>query len=161
MSVSTVMPAILAALKAKVEAVTGIAGVAPVYDYWRHVTDEKELRDIFMGGSQARLHWWCVTPAGADTLSIWHLSGCDQANPARFDLHGFYAVKDADASEKAFHTIVWALLDALLADKSLTGSAVPLIGQLPLPVWAENDHRMLVGTLLHHARIAVAVKAEL
>ena len=158
MSVSTVMPAIRAALVAKVQAVTGINGVAPVYDYWRHVTNEMEQQTLFKGASQARAHWWCVVPATAETLPIWNLMGCDQANPARFDLHGYYALEDAAASEKAFHTIVWALLDGLLADKNLGGA---FIGMDPLPAWQENDQRMVAGVLVHHARIAVAVRAQL
>lgn len=158
MSVSTVMLAIRAALLAKVQGVTGISGVAPVYDYWRHVTTDMELATLFKGASQSRLHFWCVTPGTAEVLPVWNLNGCDQANPARFDIHGYYALDDANASEKAFHTVVWAVLDALLADKNLGGS---VIGLDPLPVWQENDHRMLSGVLVHHARIAVSVRAQL
>lgn len=145
------------ALAAKVQAVTGIVGVAPVYDYWRHVTSEKEINDLLKGGSQGRLHFWCVSPAQSDPLTIDNMGGCDQADPWRFDIRGYYALLDADASEKAFLTIVEAVIEAFRLDKNLGGT---VISNWPVQ-WPENVHVMLAGVLCHHARISVPVRAML
>lgn len=159
MSLATFIPAVRSALQAKVAAVTGISGVAAVYDYWRHVTNDLELQQLFKEAGGARMHFWCVTVAVAEPASIWNLSGCDQANPLKVDIHGYMALNDANATEKTFVGLVALVIDALLADKNLGGLA-DVIGLDPLPQWLENDHRMMAGVLCHHARVSVSVRGK-
>jgi hypothetical protein len=139
-----------------VAAVPALAGV-PVYDYVRHVTTEEEIASTLVGGG--RLHFWCVVPAAQNPVTIFRPVGsaCDQAKPYLFDIHGFYALKDADASEKAFLTIAaGSVLEALRTTRHVTGD----IGCGP-PQWPENDHRMLASVFVHHVRITFPVVAAL
>lgn len=158
MSLAALIPAVRTALQTKVAAVTGISGVAPVYDYWRHVTNDLELKTLFKETGGSRMHFWCVAAAVAEPASIWNLNGCDQAKPLKVDIHGYMALNDANATEKTFAGLVALVIDGLLADKNLGGT---VIGLDPLPQWVENDHRMMAGVLCHHARVAVSVRAQL
>lgn len=142
------------AVIAVVQAVTALAGV-PVYDYMRHVTDENEIKTLLVAAG--RLHFWWVVPARDNPVSVRRIMGpCDEANPYMLDVHGFYALKDADASEKAFLTIVGnSVFEALRLTRHVTGD----IGSGP-PQWIENDHRMLSSVLVHHVRIGFPVRAQ-
>lgn len=152
------LDSIRSSIVTKVAGVTGISGVAPVFDYLRHVTTEGEINSILVGSNQTRLHFWSVTPAAADSFSLRQRMGC-QDGAYRWEIHGFYALVDADASEKAFLTIVEALLNALRTDLTLGSTVRPLEDELPR--WVENDHRMLATVLCHHVRITLGVKKEL
>jgi hypothetical protein len=154
------LDSIRSSLRTKVAGVTGISGVAPVYDYLRYVTDEDGIRDLLVAG-QGRVHYWSVTPAVGDTFSLRQRMGC-QDGVYRWDVHGFYALKDADASEKVFLVIVEAVLNALRTDLTLGSTVRPVEGELPR--WVEHDHRQIgpAGSVLcHHAKITLAVKKEL
>jgi len=135
-----------------VASVTALAGV-PVYDFVRHVTDENEIKTLLV--ASGRMHFWCVTGGQSDTIKVKRLIGCDQADYT-FDVHGYYALKDADASEKAFLDIAEAVFEKLRATKHQAGD----IGSGP-PQWNEHDWRMLSGVLTHHARISFPVRAQL
>lgn len=145
-------------IQTKVAGVTGISGVAPVYDYHRHVTNEAEILAILKGSNQQRAHWWGVTPAREAPIEIVQRMGCQDAI-YRWEIHGYYALQDAAASEKAFHVVVQALLEALRTDTKFGGT----LREYELPTWKENDHRQVgtSGILVHHAMVSVGVKKEL
>ena len=150
------LDSIRSTIRTKVAGVTGISGVAPVYDYLRLVTTEAEIKELMVAG-QGRAHWWSVTPARENPLGLaWRGLGC-QDGLYRWEIHGFYALKDAAASEKAFLVIVEALMEALRADLTF-GTTVQAY---ELPAWREHDHRMVSSVLLHHALISVGVRKQL
>lgn len=141
-------------VKNLVAAVPALASVpVPVYDYVRHVTDDKEVKDLLV--ASGRMHFWCVTGGQSDTIAIKRLVGCDQATYT-FDVHGYYALADAAASEKAFLDIAEAVFETLRATKHQAGD----IGSGP-PQWLEHDWRMLSGPLCHHVRFSFPIRAQL
>src|SRR5437660_1165598 len=125
-------------IKTLVAGVAGISGVAPVYDYARHVTTEAEVLALLKGANQTRAHWWSVRPAREKPFTVAQRMGCKDAL-YRWEIHGWYALNDLAASEKAFDTIVEAVMIALLADLSLAGTVRPIEGDLP--AWVVNDHK--------------------
>jgi hypothetical protein len=145
-------------IAAKIAAVVGIAGVAPVHEYLRHATMADELKTLLVGANQERLHFWCVTPAQGNPLTIVQRMGC-QDGIYRWEVHGFYALEDAVASEKTFLNIVEKVLDALRADLTLGNTVRPVEGAWP--GWAENDHRMMASVLCHHVRLTTSYKQQL
>lgn len=151
------------ALRAKVAGVTGISGIAPVYDYIRLVKSEQEIKDVMVGTGQNRLHYWWVSPAQTETLRIIQRMGC-QDGVYRFEIHGFYALEDvppsgAMPSEKAFLLVVEALHNALRTDMTLGGTVRMVEGEWPAV--GEFDHRMMSSVLCHHARLSFAAKTQL
>lgn len=157
------LDSIRSSVKTKVAAVAGIAGVAPVYDYRRHVSDDKEVRDLLAATSgTGRVHFWHVHPSFEDPLKVRLRVGC-QDGFYRFEVHGFYALKDADASEKAFLTIVEAVHAALLAEwvrnPNFDGTTRALEEDAPSVV--SNDHRTVCGYLCHHAGITFGLRKQI
>jgi hypothetical protein len=151
-----ILDSIRSALRTKVAGVTGISGVAPVYDYLRLVTNEEQIKAIFIAG-QNRPHFWSVTPSRENPFEIVQRMGC-QDGIYRWEIHGFYAIDDSAASEKAFLVIVQAVLEALRTDLKL-GAAN--LRPYELPAWKEHDHRMASSLGLHHVLLTVGVKKEL
>lgn len=154
------LDSIRTSIKTLVAGVSGISGVAPVYDYARHVTTEAEVVALLKGAGQARAHWWSVRPATEKPFTVFERMGCKDGL-YRWEIHGWYALNDTAASEKAFDTIVEAVMTALLADLTLSGTVRPL--EDDLPAWVANDHKQ-VGTsaiLCHHAEITLGVKKQL
>lgn len=152
---SIALDTIRSTVRTKVAGVAGISGVAPVYDYLRLVTSEAEIKTIMAAG-QGRAHWWSVTPARENPFEIVQRMGC-QDGVYRFEIHGWYALQETAASEKAFLVIVVALLNALSADLKFGGT----VREYELPAWREHDHRMVSTVLLHHVLVSVGVKKEL
>lgn len=139
------------ALQVLVAAVPSLAQV-PVYDFVRHVTDEGEIKSLLV--SSGRMHFWCVTASQTDTVQVDRKVGCDYATYS-LDVHGYYALQDAVASEKAFLTIAEAVFEALRLTKHQTGD----IGSGP-PQWVESDWRMYASVLVHHVRFTFPVRAQ-
>jgi hypothetical protein len=85
------------------------------------------------------------------------MAGCDQADPWRFDIGGWYQLEDANASEKTFLDLAEAVINAFRLDKNLGGA---VIQAWPLQ-WPESVHVMICGYLCHYVRLSVPVKATL
>lgn len=164
MSLVTVRAAIATVLGA----VTGISGQAKVHDYFRMPKDptEKDIETIAIGPS-GRPHVWMVTLAEADPFITVNQTG----QPGRrisgedalytFNLHGFYAHNDADASEKAWDVQLEAVLAAFRANKKL-GLGFPFIEARP-PQWVEGGYRFFPkegGWLCHYARLVLVTKEQ-
>jgi hypothetical protein len=143
-----------AAVKAVLDGASALSGV-PVYDYIRHVKDEAGIKALLVASE--RMHFWCVTAAQTDTLVVQRFPGnCDQGTYG-LEVHGYYALKDADASEKAFlDSVAEPVFDALRAARHLTGD----VGSGP-PQWVEANHVMYVDVLAHHVRFNFPVRAQL
>jgi hypothetical protein len=151
------LDSIRSSIVATVAGVSGINGIAPVYDYARHVTNLEELRDLqtTVAGVK-RVHFWSVAPARERPVSL-HRRGICQDAMYRWEIHGFYALKDADASEKALLVIAEGVFDALRNDPTLGGTV--RYGDEDV-FMAEHDHRMMAGTLCHHVSFRFACKVQ-
>ena len=152
------LSSIRTSLAAKVAAVVGIAGVAPVHDYWRLVKTADELQSVLVGGNQERLHFWFVTMAGTNPLTIVQAMGC-QYGIYRWDIHGYYAIEDAPASEKAFLNIVEKVMDSLRTDYRLGDTVIEVSGEWPS--WAEFNAVTIVNVDCHHVRLTASYKQRL
>lgn len=147
---------ILADVRAALAALlAGVTGIGQVHDYFRLVTDEVTAKARFVTGG--RLHAWMVTLADDEAYEEALATGarCRRIR-ARFAVHGYYAVDDADASEKAFETVLQAVIDALREDHTLGGV---VIVAMP-PRVREFTHRTFATVLCHYTRIELDVHAE-
>ncbi len=137
-------------IAAKIQAV---AGVGRVYEYQRLVTDESSIvADMRSAGV---LNYWTVTPAQANPHALERHPGTHAKATYQYDVHGFYAAKDYNASEVAFVALVVAVMATFeTGDKKLGGA----VTECWPAQWQEHDYRMLAGVLCHHARLAIAVR---
>lgn len=136
-------------LKAILESVSGIG---PVYDYQRHVESEAELKTLLVSGS--RLHFWCVTLAPDEKFVEQRGAGNMSKAHVYFAIRGYYALNDANASEKTFIDLVEDVLDALRAQR---GQGVnPWINQGPAR-WVGPNHVSVANVVCHHAELIVPV----
>ena len=145
-----------------------VQGIGQVHDYFRAVTTMAELNDWFR--RSGRLHFWCVSLAPSDAYVTVGKDGPGRF-PSNYELahygfqiHGFYALDDANGSEKVFADIVERVIAAFRADKKL-GDTVIDSGPLQ---WVEGggpeSMRMMPpgegGALCHYARLALRVKVQ-
>lgn len=114
---------IRAAIKAKLQGVTGI-GV--VNDYERYTKEQGPLREMYV-----------ATISGEDQLRGWHIRRIRTreifVDMGRWELQtwwairGFMALNDAAESEKTFDDLVEAVRDAFRADHNLGGAVFSTI----------------------------------
>lgn len=133
--------------------VAGVTGIGNVYDYQRHIETEAELKSLYVPGS--RLHFWCVTLGPDDKFMETRHPGNHSKAWATFTIRGYYALKDADATEKTFVDLVEDVLDALRleANKTLGGTCIAQGN----PRWSGPSHVSIADVLCHHAEITVPV----
>lgn len=136
------------ALKALVQGVTGIGNV---YDYQRHVENEAELKSLYVSGS--RMHYWCVTLGPDEKFVETRYPASHSKAWITFAIRGYYALKDADATEKTFVNLVEDVLDALRSNKTLGGVCL----QSGPARWTGPNHVDIVNVLCHHAELIVPV----
>jgi hypothetical protein len=167
----------IAAARADVFAVlSGVAGIsggaAKAYDRFRYIQDEAVLKSIGVGTS-GRLHVWMVTLATEGPflhLNAQNSPGWSGINYSKvlytFDVLGWYAHKDADASEKAWADQVEAVITAFRLAVQ-TGTAKlgdPNVGDAGPAQWVEGGHVHLPprdgGALCHFARVRVPVRGQ-
>ena len=152
----------LAATRARIlallGAVSGIAGVAPTYDWLRNLSSEDSVSALLKdtGGT---FHFWQFGLTDADPIkSIRYPAGSNRATVV-WDIHGYMAVRDLapTATEKTFDGIVAAIIDAFETDKKLSGAAVES-GPAQL---VQSGHVMLANVLCHYARFSFSCLIEL
>lgn len=149
------MSVISSARASLVALLSGITGIGRVHDYTRRVEHDADRKTLLVttGG---RLHCWFVSLADEDPYEEAYLPArCTRARVV-FSLHGYYALADADASEKAFCDVVDDVLDAIRGARTLSGTVI----EAGPPRWREAGHREFAGALCHYARIDVALVAE-
>lgn len=129
-------------------------GIGRVHDYFRLVTHDEDVVTLLHSGG--RVHAWFVTLADDEVYSEDRKPGGCARVRLRFQVHGYYAVADADASEKAFTTVVQAVLDTLRTDRTLGGV---VIEAGPASV-KEFGHRTFVNVLCHYARVELGLWAQ-
>jgi hypothetical protein len=150
--------AIRARLVAIVESVTGVS--SQVHDYWRNVKDEGVRNVLLKDSVTGALHFWFVSLAFDSTLTQRRDGTVGRADLV-YDLHGYFAVNDAGASEKAFAGKVLDVVTKLNGSQNLKLAGVPLSGVLmhdsgPVQL-PEFNQVEFASVLCHHARIQVPV----
>lgn len=131
-----------------------VPGIGRVHDYLRVVLNESERKDFLLSGG--RLHSWMVTLSDDEPYRENRApSNCARADVV-LSVHGYYAVADLDASEKAFTTVLDAALATLRENKSLSGT---VIEAGPAAV-REFGHRMYANVACHYVRLDVPIRAQ-
>lgn len=139
-----------ARIVADVQAV--VPGV-PVYDYFRNITHEA-TRAQLAADSDGVLHLWMCSlsadaPVSVDFIGIGHSQGL-----VAFELHGYRALDDANASEKAFDAECAAVIDAFKGDKKLGDNAV---NAWPVSR-AQGGWIQFSNGLCHYARLTIPAR---
>ncbi len=144
------LTAIRTELKTVLEAVTDIG---PVYDYIRHAPLEKKWKLLFKTSSKI-LHTWFITRTAVK--DEW-LTSCENAiRTHSFQILGFFALKDDDASEKTFQDIIDLVVTALrnaAKQPPLSGTALSMTTPQAEPI----DHRDFLKVLTHACQITFTV----
>ena len=142
---------ILAELKTLLDAVTGI-GVT--FDYFPLSHDEQTLKSSFV--SSGKLHVWILTRANAP--------GTNQtiAHTLRnhvFDIYGYYAIDDANTSEKTFQQLCDTIMNKFDEEDNIalvSGTYVIAPAQL-----MSVEPVMFCDVLCHRAIIRITAEEEL
>lgn len=145
----------LAAVRARIVAdVQGaVPAGTPVYDYYRDMREEATRAAVFADGG-GRLHTWMLNlaseaPTVVDVLGAGHSQG-----RFNFELHGFFALADANATEKTWDSECCDVIEAFRVDKYLGGNAINC-----WPVSrAQGGWVQFASVLCHYARLTVPVQ---
>jgi hypothetical protein len=146
--------------------VNDVVGVSDkVHDYWRNIRDESTRNALLKDGVSGALHAWFVSLAFDQTLTQ-ERDGTLAKDTLLYDIHGYYAVNDANASEKVFARKVLDLVTKLNGIELLALNGDPLVysdhpqagirnsGPAQVPEFNSGD---ITGVLVHHARIQIPV----
>lgn len=142
-----------AALKTRLESVSGIG---KVYDYYRLVVHDREVRSDLVPAGTSKLHAWFLTLADDDAFTEVRRPGNCSRVTGRWWMHGFYALDEAGASEKDFETVLQAIITAFRAQPHLTSAT---IDSGPLRI-KESGYRKLSGVLCHYAQLEIEVVGQ-
>lgn len=137
---------IRASIKALMQTVPGI-GV--VHDYDRWTVDSAALVALFKTDptdKTAPLHGWEIT---RDAVQLAWLSGNRYKATHSYVIRGYYALKDAVASEKLFNLIVDALVQAFIDHK------LPNVEFHPVPAVTKIAPWIFAGVMCHHAELRI------
>ena len=155
---ATELAAVRAAILARLQAVTGIPSV---YDYLRNLSDEATLKAIALdvGG---RIHFWQFGLAQDSPLEAKRYAAGETRVRARWELHGYYAVNDAAATEKTFDTEAAAVFDAFEASPKKLQVAGADVTIESGPAQRQQGGHVMFGTVLcHYARMSLTTVLSL
>ncbi len=95
----------------------GIANIGKVYDYERWSTDWGTFINLFKGAS-GKILGWEIGRKG-------HVKDEEQGTLRvhTYSIKGYMGLKDADASEKAFNSLIESISAAFRGNQTLNGSA--------------------------------------
>jgi hypothetical protein len=145
-----------AQIRASIQTVlAGVAGIGSVHDYFRLAALEADLKTKLV--TDGRLHAWLISLSDEEPLAARRLPACQEQGTWNFVVRGYYAVADAEASEKTFSTVTESVVAAFRADKKL-GNTVIEAGPAQ---WTQGGYRMFAGVLCHFAQLALAVRVQL
>ncbi len=142
----------LAAIKAKLE---GVSGIGKVHDYERFATREKDFADLYKDVATSRIKGWNIvrTSASRRDLSIGELRVIET-----WRITGFMSLDDADATGKLFDALIEDIVTAFHADRTL-GNTVDDIkngddefGEAGIQIDAVEPV-MFAGVLCHRASL--------
>lgn len=147
---ATELATVRAAILARLQAVTGFT----VYDYLRNINDEATLKAIALD-TGARIHFWQFGLAQDNPFEGKRYAAGETRVRARWELHGYYAVNDAAATEKTFDTEAAAVFDAFEANKKLRTAGVDLTVETGPAQRQQGGHVMFGTVLCHYARMSL------
>lgn len=130
-----------------------VADAGTVNDYERYVKDASKLQALYVSG--ARVKGGFIAWRGAERISP---GNGRYAITNRWELRFLRSLDDADATEKAFDTMLEAQCTAFQADESLGGLVSSIViggddnpGPAGLQI-REKNHVLFCGVLCHAAR---------
>lgn len=147
---ATELATVRAAILVRLQAVTGFT----VYDYLRNINDEATLKAIALDSGD-RIHFWQFGLAQTNPFDGHRYAAGETRVRAQWELHGYYAVNDAAATEKTFDTEAAAVFDAFEANKKLTTAGVDLTVETGPAQRQQGGHVMFGTVLCHYARMSL------
>ena len=142
---------ILAQLKVLLDAVTGIG---TTFDYFRLSRDEQILKATFV--SSGKLHAWIITrdQAPGENLTTRHT-----LRNHSFDIYGYYAIDDTNASEKTFQQLCDTVMNKLDEDDNI--ALVTNVYVIAPSQLVSFEPVMFCDVLCHRAIIRITPEEEL
>lgn len=104
--------------------ISAVAGIGIVHDYERSSRSPAEWLDIMTSGG--KINGWTISREATESEWEYHTT-----NRLRhiFKIKGYYAVDDANASEKTFQELVDLVRKAFNNNETLTGTSLRLIAE--------------------------------
>lgn len=138
-----------AAIAATLRAVPGIGSV---HEYERYAKDDKSFRQFY--------------GAGADGLHGWHIRRVKRVHGAgigevrtTWEIRGFKAISDADASELMFDDLIDLVITAYRADPTLGGTVLwPTDDDPWAPDIADSGPAVFAGVLCHCVKLILVTR---
>jgi hypothetical protein len=158
--VSSGLAVVRAAIKTTLDSVTGIGAT---FDYFRGAQDMTEAeRDALMATVGGRFHVWFLSMADERPYLTKRYPATHEHSVYGFSLHGYYAVDEANASEKTFALLCEAVIAKFRQAKpGLASSAFTNVVDEQGPVeWVVSGHKTFCGVLCHYARLDVATREQ-
>lgn len=147
------------------QVIASVRGAGVVHQYRRVIRNEQDARLHLWDGT--RINGWMISPAAANTTvternpghaGIGVQGGGNVLTTFQFQIEGYYAIDDANGSERTFGDLAWAVADEFNSYGLL---AIPGIAhQLPADV-EQFGYAMFAGMyLLHYCRIGVGFRGR-
>ncbi len=155
MSLSAVRAAIAARLSA-------VADIGVVHSYERYSHDLATLIKLYYSLPHRQLRGWFIRRKATRENGILPPRYLEVAN---WEIRGFMALDDANATEKKMDDLIEAIRDAFRADRTL-GGTVTKIGELPATAsrgmqLEDFGPVMFGGVLCHGVRLSLVTTREL
>lgn len=141
-----------ATLRASIKNIlTSVPGAGQVHDYERWAADMAQFIAFFRDPVSKKVFGWEITRAAVPRIER---IGNRFKVTHSYLVKGYYGLKDAEATEKIFNTVVDAMLLQLLG-------GIPGTEGTPLPRVDLIQPRMFGGVLCHYAEIRLDNVAEI
>jgi hypothetical protein len=157
--VSSGLAVVRTAIKTTLDSVTGIGAT---HDYFRGAVDMTEgERDAIMV-SAGRFHCWFIGMADERPYLTKRFPALHEHGFYTFSLHGYYAVDEANASEKTFALLCEAVIAKFRQAKpGLAASSFTNVVDEQGPLqWIVSGHRTFCGVLCHYARLDLETREQ-
>lgn len=150
---------IRAAIKAKLESVTGIGRV---HDYERFAKDTAQFLALYKDATDGRLRGWWFDRTSTREIDR-DIGSVRRIHTWR--LTGFLALDDADATAKALQTLVESIGAAFRTDRSLGGAVLDVrdmtVDDAPSGIQVDGiEAVLLAGVLCHRAQLRLTTEIE-
>lgn len=141
-----------------------VTGIGAVHDYFRGAVDMTEAeRDALMATTEGgRFHTWFIGMADERPYLTKRFPASHEISVYTFSIHGYYAVDEADASEKTFALLCERVIAAFRQAKpGYPASAFTNIVDEAGPLeWIVSGHRTFCGVLCHYARLDLQTREQ-
>jgi hypothetical protein len=151
-NLTTQIPATRARILARVQA--AVAAGLPVYDYIRNV-NHADTRAAILIDTGGKFHFWMFGLASGEPISAKRYPAGLNRVEVQWDVHGYMAVQDATASEKAHDLDALAVLDAIEGDRKLVNGGTPTVSESGPAQRVQGGHVVLGDVLCHYARLSL------